>query len=50
MEANGIKFADIKTALDFSFEYPLDYYPKHTIKHSFGFHGKHNMWHSHFKL
>jgi hypothetical protein len=50
MEANGIKFADIKTALDFSFEHPMDFYPKHTIKHSFGFHGKHNMWHSHFKL
>jgi hypothetical protein len=43
MIENGIKFADMKTALEFSFEHPIPLYPEHTIKHSFGFHGKHNL-------
>lgn len=42
-EKNNIKFADMKTALDFSFEYPVEAFPDHTIKNSFGFHGKSNL-------
>lgn len=40
---NGIKFADIKTALDFSFEHPINQYPNSSINNSFGFHGKFNL-------
>jgi hypothetical protein len=40
---NEIKFADIKTALEFSFEHSIQTYPNHTIKNSFGFHGKFNL-------
>jgi hypothetical protein len=43
MMQNGIKFADIKTALDFSFEHSISEYPNHTIENSFGFHGKFNL-------
>jgi hypothetical protein len=40
---NGCIFPDIKTGLDFSFEHHMSEYPQHTIKDSFGFHGKHNL-------
>lgn len=40
---NGIKFADIFTAARFSYENPIPYLPQHTIKNSFGFHGKFNL-------
>jgi hypothetical protein len=43
MIENEIKFSDIKTALNFSFEHPIAEYPLHTIKNSFGFHGKFNL-------
>lgn len=43
MVSNQIKFADINTALQFSFEHPIQQYPLHTIKNSFGFHGKFNL-------
>lgn len=42
-EKNGIKFADMETAIHFSFENPIDELPNHTIKQSFGFHGKRNL-------
>lgn len=42
-ENKGIKFADVKTALDFSFEHPIKQYPNHIKSNSFGFHGKHNI-------
>ena len=41
--SNGIKFADMHTAFKFSFEKPTKDLPKHTIKDSFGFHGKDNL-------
>ena len=40
---NEIRFADINTALEFSFEHPIQQYPSHTIANSFGFHGKFNL-------
>lgn len=40
---NGIKFADVETALDFSFEHSIFNFPNKTIKNSFGFHGKFNL-------
>lgn len=43
MLENKIEFADIKTALDFSFEHPIATYPNHKINNSFGFHGKFNI-------
>lgn len=42
-ENKGIKFADIKTALDFSFEHPIPNFPNHNKAQSFGFHGKFNL-------
>jgi hypothetical protein len=42
-EENDIKFGDLKTALEFSFEHPIYLYPNHTMKDSFGFHGKFNL-------
>lgn len=42
-ENKGIKFADIKTALDFSFEHPMPNYPNRGVKDSFGFHGKFHL-------
>lgn len=41
-EKNGAKFASMETAIYFSFENPIDELPNHTIKDSFGFHGKNN--------
>lgn len=38
---NDVKFADVETALEFSFEHPVFMYPNHSILQSFGFHGKH---------
>jgi|694.fasta_scaffold65974_4 hypothetical protein len=38
---NQIKFADIKTSIEFSFEHPIKEYPDHKLFNSFGFHGKH---------
>jgi hypothetical protein len=43
MVNNGIKFADVQTALKFSFEHPVLFFSNHTIKNSFGFHGKFNL-------
>lgn len=40
---NEIKFADIKTALEFSFEHPILNFPNHNKTQSFGFHGKFNL-------
>jgi len=40
---NNIKFADIKTALKFSFEHPISRHPNMSIKTAFGFHGKFNL-------
>ena len=40
---NDIKFADIETALKFSFEHPIFGYQNNSIKNSFGFHGKFNL-------
>jgi len=38
----GIKFADIFTALKFSFEHPIQFFPSWNKNMSFGFHGKFN--------
>ena len=43
MIENGIKFADMLTALEFSFEHPIPQYPNHFKNNSFGFHGKFNL-------
>lgn len=43
MISNGIKFADIQTALNFSFEHPIPFFSNSTIENSFGFHGKFNL-------
>lgn len=40
---HGCRFADVLTGLRFSFEHPMSINPNHTIKNSFGFHGKHNL-------
>ena len=41
--SNSCRFADIKTALDFSYEHPILQYPNHSKEKSFGFHGKFNL-------
>lgn len=40
---HGCRFADVLTGLRFSFEHSMPIHPTHTIKNSFGFHGKHNL-------
>lgn len=38
---NNIKFCDLKTSIEFSFEHPIKECPNHGPDRSFGFHGKH---------
>lgn len=40
---NGIKFADVETAIKFSFEHPMPQFINHKKNNSFGFHGKFNL-------
>jgi hypothetical protein len=39
----GLSIAPLDVALRFSFENPLPDFPCHTLKDSFGFHGRHNL-------
>jgi hypothetical protein len=41
--AQGIRFADMKTALEFSFESYVPEYPQQGIQNAFGFHGKFHL-------
>jgi hypothetical protein len=41
--AQGIRFADMKTALEFSFESPVPEFPDQGIQNAFGFHGKFHL-------
>lgn len=40
---NGCLFSSIRDGLDFSFELPIKEFPNHSIKDSFGFHGKFHL-------
>lgn len=43
MIQNGIRYADLETSLDFSFENPMESYPGRGLGQSFGFHGKFHL-------